>query len=344
MSSVPNPVPGETLDEFIDRVLPQVLPDNAIRVAIHKDGQDRQYLTLYNNPTAPYVANRIHDGYEFAIGGDKDIILRTLNNKLNSFPRQNWHIVAIPESNVQASNAPRWPSRSSVHGGPIQQNPNNSGGVTRGGPVIAAPWTNNFQDANVQPNSPFDQGTSNHQIKGYNVGVAVSPSGQNQPDHAPQPPKKHVHHFTHQDAKLLRSFEQFQRKQDAISAVLNADEEMGDYTGTNLCRWCGREGHEAIDCIKFDPEHLDKLVCVACNNKKHVIDECEKFTKVMSVEQQAALLLDAGAGKPGVRSFFYPWVSLRSAVSHLPPSYDTLNLLTCPFSSNGLESIMETEC
>lgn len=31
---------------------------------------------------------------------------------------------------------------------------------------------------------------------------------------------------------------------------------------------------------------------------------CGKVTKVMSVEKQTALLLDAGTGKPGVRSFF----------------------------------------
>lgn len=92
-------------------------------------------------------------------------------------------------------------------------------------------------------------------------------------------------------------------------AIIEADGTWDNYTGTNLCRWCGRRGHEAVECIKWDPDHLDKLVCVKCNNKKHVIDECPDF-KNLPIERQEKLLLQDGACRPGVRSLYWDWVCI----------------------------------
>jgi hypothetical protein len=81
-----------------------------------------------------------------------------------------------------------------------------------------------------------------------------------------------------------------------------------DNTGTNLCDYCGRDGHEADACLKWDPVHYDKPVCTACNNDQHSLDECPRF-RAMPTPQRQALLLDKGAGRPGVRSQYHPWTS-----------------------------------
>lgn len=79
-----------------------------------------------------------------------------------------------------------------------------------------------------------------------------------------------------------------------------------DNTGTNLCDYCGRDGHEADACIRWDPVHFDKPVCTACNNDQHSLDECPKF-RGMSVPERRALLLGKGARRPGVRSEDHAW-------------------------------------
>lgn len=81
---------------------------------------------------------------------------------------------------------------------------------------------------------------------------------------------------------------------------------FADNTGTNLCDYCGRDGHEADACIKWDPVHFDKPVCTACNNDQHSLDECPKF-RSMSVPERRALLLGKGARRPGVRSEDHAW-------------------------------------
>lgn len=83
---------------------------------------------------------------------------------------------------------------------------------------------------------------------------------------------------------------------------------FADNTGTNLCDYCGRDGHEAADCIKWDPVHFDKPVCTACNNDQHSLDECAKF-RAMTEHQRHALLLGKGGRRPGVRSDYHAWTS-----------------------------------
>lgn len=84
---------------------------------------------------------------------------------------------------------------------------------------------------------------------------------------------------------------------------------MEDKSGSGICDWCDRPGHEAIDCIRWDPVYFDKGVCVLCNNRLHGIDECIRFEDLDLIDQ-AELLVDIGRMKPGVRSVAEPWVCI----------------------------------
>ncbi|KUI62766.1 hypothetical protein VP1G_09892 [Cytospora mali] len=91
-----------------------------------------------------------------------------------------------------------------------------------------------------------------------------------------------------------------------LRANINSPGRFGSKAGTGKCDWCGRDGHEAIDCIKWDPQHFDKAVCIVCNNVSHSIDECPTFVG-MKQEERAFLLLDKGRWRPGVRSRYHAW-------------------------------------
>ncbi|KAL1873935.1 hypothetical protein Daus18300_003807 [Diaporthe australafricana] len=93
-----------------------------------------------------------------------------------------------------------------------------------------------------------------------------------------------------------------------IRACKDEPHRFADQTGSNVCDNCGRDGHEAVACIAWDPVHFDKGVCTACNNVQHSLDECPKF-RAMRTAQKQALLLGAGAGRPGVRSVHHAWTS-----------------------------------
>ncbi|KAK7707606.1 hypothetical protein SLS64_007125 [Diaporthe eres] len=93
---------------------------------------------------------------------------------------------------------------------------------------------------------------------------------------------------------------------DLLSASEKEPHRFADNTGMNLCDYCGRDGHEADACIKWDPVHFDKPVCTACNNDQHSLDECPKF-RAMPLSQRQALLLDKGGRRPGVRSEHHAW-------------------------------------
>lgn len=111
----------------------------------------------------------------------------------------------------------------------------------------------------------------------------------------------------------IRNFDPLLRNhRPDLSHTFEDDVWGGDYSDTNLCRWCGPPGHTAIDCVKWDPEHFDKAVCVAGNNKKQGLSDCTTKWPNMSEQERRTLLLERGAGKPGARSDFYPWVSVSS--------------------------------
>lgn len=95
---------------------------------------------------------------------------------------------------------------------------------------------------------------------------------------------------------------------ESLLASQREPHRFADNTGMGLCDYCGREGHEAVACIKWDPVHLDKPVCTACNNDQHLLDECPKFG-AMPPQERAALLFVKGARRPGVRSENHAWTS-----------------------------------
>lgn len=93
-----------------------------------------------------------------------------------------------------------------------------------------------------------------------------------------------------------------------LTASEDEPHRFADNTGTNLCDYCGREGHEADACIRWDPVHFDKPVCTACNNDQHSLDECPKF-RAMSTPAREALLLGKGGRRPGVRCEYHTWTT-----------------------------------
>lgn len=95
---------------------------------------------------------------------------------------------------------------------------------------------------------------------------------------------------------------------DLLTASEDEPHRFTDNTGMNLCDYCGREGHEADACIKWDLVHFDKPVCTACNNDQHSLDECPKF-RAMSTPDREALLLGKGGRRPGVRSEYHAWTN-----------------------------------
>lgn len=92
----------------------------------------------------------------------------------------------------------------------------------------------------------------------------------------------------------------------ALRAHINSPGRFEDKSGTGRCDWCGRHGHEAVSCLRWDPEHFDKAACVVCNNASHGVDECPRFAR-MAREARASLLLGGGAWRPGVRSRHHAW-------------------------------------
>lgn len=93
-----------------------------------------------------------------------------------------------------------------------------------------------------------------------------------------------------------------------LTASRDEPHRFTDNSGMNLCDYCGREGHEADACIRWDPVHFDKPVCTACNNDQHSLDECPKF-RAMSTPEKQDLLLGKGGRRPGVRSEYHAWTS-----------------------------------
>lgn len=93
-----------------------------------------------------------------------------------------------------------------------------------------------------------------------------------------------------------------------LTASKDEPHRFTDNTGMNLCDYCGREGHEADLCIRWDPVHFDKPVCTACNNDQHSLDECPKF-RAMSTQEKQVLLLGKGGRRPGVRSEYHAWTN-----------------------------------
>lgn len=345
------------LEEELELDIPHDLPEDALLTTstnfFHADGHEETYLTLLNTPIDNYVAPKINDGHEFAIGGDPKHILKCLNQQFESRPQERWHVIVVPEENLSLVGAPRCsyplvPGMADASSRPFDlpgrddgtrsvYSPANQYSAGRG----YTQQINQVEDVydglmDGQPIEPphvygnfgfFEPGQPQQNID-LNDDMMNSGSVEllaylfddqglcNQPDHIFNQTASQPFQFTtayynprleciEPEQSQHREDMWLHRRQDA--ATIEADTRWGNYSGTDLCRWCGRHGHEAVQCIRWDPDHFDKLVCVACNNKKHVIDECSNFAN-LSDEAKAKLLLVDGAKKPGVRSFFWPWV------------------------------------
>ncbi|KAJ4388122.1 hypothetical protein N0V93_008727 [Gnomoniopsis smithogilvyi] len=369
--------------------IPHYLPDNALKTdstsLVHADGHQERYLTMINTPIDNYVAQKINDGHEFAIGGDPSYILTSLGREFAFQPQQRWHVVVIPDDNLQLVGVPRqfYPLATGLAEGSFQsankgmnsqQNINFPDRLMTGGPVNPAHENHGLQNFNYQgdcgihifgrpqqnnsgnnsvtsrPARPTHHGRSYpdliqrgqlQQNNDFNENILIDEPQENlihsyggecapiqpnfnyhqapptsiqtipAPHTAPQPPTFLEHSSRKQSSRASTNHHRQQREaerkqKEGDAAIVEADDQFESYAGTNLCRWCGRRGHEAVQCIKWDPEHFDKLVCTVCNNKKHLIDECLRFDG-MTDEQKRKLLLVDGAGRPGARSFFWPW-------------------------------------
>lgn len=368
----------DNLTPFSDfNEIPHYLPEKALLTAscsiAHANGSEETYITVHNTPKDNYVAQKINDGNEFAIGGDSSHIIRSLDREFHFQPQQRWHVIVIAENNIQLTGVPRrsYPLVSGMGEGSftskekgVEVQQNHEGGdilmddgyvkptgqdqisqTVNGrdssrlgdGPAVALHHSVEVPTCTTpgrfQQNGPIDStmvaANDEHTSHLPNHRKIQSPQTHDPPRLSSMPPnttpvsqlpafsehnkRKQLHQQTMDPSKE----EEKQKRKDAL--IIAADNRFESYAGTNLCRWCGRRGHEAVQCIKWDPEHFDKLVCIVCNNKKHLLDDCLRF-EIMSEEAKIKLVLVDGANRPGARSFFWPWVC-TSATSPVHAQY-----------------------
>lgn len=325
-----------TFDDF-EHEIPHYLPEKALTTCssslLHADGNHETYLTIQNAPSDNYVAQKINDGHEIAIGGDPSHILKSLDREFRFQPQQRWHVIVISENTLQLTGVPRqsYPLISGMGDGSFssegegdgpQQHREGGDILMNNGPVNSfrtfpgqAQQNDSYIDitmsaATKEPTSHISNHQETQSPPSYNFPRIPSTSchetpAQDRPSQLTASPEHNKRKQSYQQPMCLAEEEEKQKSEDAL--IIAADHRFGHYVGTNLCRWCERRGHEAVQCIKWDPEHFDKLVCIACNNKKHLLDDCLRF-QVMSEERRVKLLLVDGANRPGARSFFWPWV------------------------------------
>lgn len=356
--------------------VPHYLPEKALMTCssslLRADGNHETYLTIHNAPSHDYVAQKINDGHEFAIGGDASHILKSLDREFLFQPQQRWHVIVISENTLQLTGVPRqsYPLisrmtdgsfQSGTEGVELQQKCSGDGDImVDDGPVGHTgqdqlneqgrdlDGLDGAQQSNILTNgksaTDLEHVLDNHyrttlgrfrqsdsiddmmidttneptdHPSGHQQGISSMPPHptpiQDRPSQWAASSEHNKRNQPHQQSMDQREEEGKQKSEDAL--IVAADHRFGSYVGTNLCRWCSRRGHEAVQCIKWDPEHFDKLVCIVCNNKKHLLDDCLRF-QVMSEEEKVKLVLVDGANRPGARSFFWPWVRVFATSSH----------------------------
>lgn len=327
----------DSLTPFTDfeHEIPRYLPEKALTtcssILLRADGDHETYLTIQNAPSDNYVAQKINDGHEFAIGGDPSHILKSLDREFRFQPQQRWHVIVISENTLQLTGVPRqsYPLISGMNDGNFQSEGEGDGPqqhreggdiLMNNGPVNPiCTFSGQAQQNNSYIDSTMSAATKEPTSHTFNHQETQSPPSyefprvpsmschatpaQNRPSQLTASSEHNKRKQPHQQS--MDQTEEKQKSEDAL--IIAADHRFGHYVGTNLCRWCGRRGHEAVQCIRWDPEHFDKLVCIVCNNKKHLLDNCLRF-QVMSEERRVKLLLVDGANRPGARSFFWPWV------------------------------------
>lgn len=97
---------GFDVDQFLEHSPWLVLPGEMSTGTKVDEASGKSYLFLHNAPVNNYVALDINDGHEFAAGGDREYLVEYLRAHLNDAER--YHVVVIPEKNVQMAEVPRW--------------------------------------------------------------------------------------------------------------------------------------------------------------------------------------------------------------------------------------------
>lgn len=114
---------GFDLEQFLEQSPWLVLPGEMSTGTKVDEASGKSYLFLHNAPVDNYVALGINDGHEYAAGGDREYLVEYLRAHLNNAER--YHVVVIPEKNVQMAKVPRWQvSADWLDHGVLQNNPN----------------------------------------------------------------------------------------------------------------------------------------------------------------------------------------------------------------------------
>lgn len=282
------------------------------------DSRDTSYVPREHVPRQNNTGPQNERTNEIVVSGDTKHVLRNLAKELESRDDDRWHILAIPESNILGLEET---SGEAVGQNTIGEASRDRVPLQRPGQVLVSLSTTDlalFQEylaRRLQARQP-DSHTTNQSSEDQDPSLWFNTN----PSSGPTPPSPRT------QAAIMEALAEDgclqnrssgpdvgHMKELALDAhTLNNDSwseawRMEDKTGTGECGWCDRRGHEAIDCIRWDPIHFDKGVCVLCNNRLHGIDECVRFEELDLLEQ-ANLILDMGRMKPGVRSVANSWV------------------------------------
>lgn len=97
---------GQALEEFLRQSPWFVFPNEVTTHNRVDEETGKTYMYLNNAPINNYLALSINDGMELAAGGDREFLGIFLQTQLE--PSERYHIIVIPERNVQKAGVPRW--------------------------------------------------------------------------------------------------------------------------------------------------------------------------------------------------------------------------------------------
>lgn len=96
----------QALDEFLNQSPWLMLPKEISTGTRIDEETGRSYMYLNNAPVNDYLALAINDGKELAAGGDPEYLANFARTHL--IPSERYHVVVIPEKNVQMAGVARW--------------------------------------------------------------------------------------------------------------------------------------------------------------------------------------------------------------------------------------------
>lgn len=98
--------PSWDLDKLFELAPWFVLPNEMQTETKVDEASGKSYMFLHNAPVKNYLAYEINDGHELAAGGDVDYLIEFVRANLD--PRERFHVVVIPDGNIQMAGVPRW--------------------------------------------------------------------------------------------------------------------------------------------------------------------------------------------------------------------------------------------